>query len=58
MSDEVQEVRSGSSSVEVSQNAKGEKAYKVKVYAGTEQGELDLMVRQAVDTLAKLIASA
>ena len=49
--------RSSLSSVEVSQNAKGEFAFKVKVYEGTEQEELDGMVGKAAETLKALVNS-
>lgn len=58
MSDEQTEVRGGVSSVEVSRNAKGEYAYKVKVYAETTQDQLDTMVAQAAATLKALVLGA
>lgn len=51
MSDEAQEVRAGQSSVEVSQNAKGERAYKVKVYVDTTEEQLTTAREQAIKTL-------
>lgn len=48
------EIKSGSSSVKTSVNAKGEQTYEAKVYAGTTQGEMDEIATVAVSTMAKL----
>ena len=47
-------ISSGTSSVEVNVNAKGEPSFKVKVYAGTSEEELSDIAKKAIETMAKL----
>lgn len=58
MAEDAAEIRSGTSSVEVSVNAKGEVAYKVKCYEGTSQEGLDAVAEIARTTMERLQSKA
>ena len=51
-------IASGTSSVEVNVNAKGEPSFKVKVYAGTSEEEMGDIALKAVKTMASLRSGA